>query len=494
MKSMLIKSLGLAAGLLVTGCSSEPPTEPPPPAKDLGYSPSGAPNIPSVGKAGTDQHFAVGHEVSGEWWGLFKSQALDGLVTQAIAGNQDLAVAQANLAAAHEAVLVAAGGLYPQVDFNASGSRQRNNFEAFGINLFPPKEFNTFSLGPAVSYSFNPAGPTIHQVERQRALEDFQNHELKAAYLTLTGSAVTEAIAIASLNAQIKAVNDMLADDETNLKLVQDMVRAGAGTDLDIQTANSQLATDRTQLPPLRQQISVAQHALAVLVGKTPASWQPPEFELDQLTLPGQLPVSLPSALVRQRPDILEAEAQFRASAASVGIANAALYPQFTLTADVLQTFLKPERIFDPVSNVWAVGANLAAPIFHGGTLQAQKREALHTYDASVATYTQTVLSAVGQVADLLDALAHDAEELSAQQTAYNAAESAVQLTRTSFQLGNTTLLQVLDTQRQLQQAALGVARAEGQRFLDSTQLFVALGGGWWNRPLPAAALTKSAP
>ncbi|HEY1504547.1 MAG TPA: TolC family protein, partial [Stellaceae bacterium] len=235
MKSMLIKSLGLAAGLMLAGCGSEPSTKPPALANDFGYSPTGAPTIPPVGKAGTDQHFALGKEVSGEWWGLFRSPALDDLINQAIAGNRSLVVAQDNLAAAHEAVLVAAGGLYPHVDFGASVERQRNNFQAFGIQLFPPKEFNTFSFGPTVSYSFNPAGPTAHEVERQQALEDFQGHELKAAYLALTGSAVTEAITIASLNAQIEAVNDMLADDQTNLKLVQDMVSAGAGTDLDIQ-------------------------------------------------------------------------------------------------------------------------------------------------------------------------------------------------------------------------------------------------------------------
>jgi NodT family efflux transporter outer membrane factor (OMF) lipoprotein len=496
MRSMLIKSTwfktaGLAAAVLLAGCGSEPSTTAPTLAQDAGYAPGGAPAIPSVGNAGPDQHFVMGQEISAQWWGLFKSPALDALVTQAVVGNRSLAAAQASLAASHEAVAVAAGGLLPQVDFSASVERQRNNFQAFGIQLFPPKEFNTFSLGPTVTYNFNPAGPRRHEVERLKALEDYQSHELKAAYLTLTGSAVTEAITIASLNAQIKAINDIVADDQTNLKLVQDLVKAGAGTDLDIQTANAQLASDRTLLPSLRQQMSVAQHALAVLVGKTPANWQAPNFALEQLTLPGDLPVSLPSDLVRQRPDILESEAQFRAGAAAVGVADAALYPQFTLTADVLQTFLKPERIFDPLSNVWAVAANMAMPIFHGGSLQAQKREALDAYDAGVATYEQTVLSAFGQVADKLDALAHDAEQLSAEQTAAQSAGSTVDLTRKSFQLGNATLLQVLDAQRQLQQARLGLARAEAQRYLDSAQLFVALGGGWWNQPPAAAALTK---
>ena len=489
---MLRRILAGGIALLLTACGSEPPTQPPALANDLGYSPTGTPTIPSVGKAGTDQHFALGKEVSGAWWGLFQSQPLDALVTEAIAGNRNLVVTRASLAAAHEAVNVAAGGLYPQVDFDASASRQRNNFKAVGLTGLPPKEFNVYSLGPTVSYTFGLGGLVPRQVEQQQALEEVQSHELKAAYLTLAGNVVTEAVTIASLNAQIKAVNDMIADDQTNLRLTQDMVRAGAGSDLDVQTANAQLATDRTLLPSLRQQRSVAQHALAVLVGKSPANWSAPDFVLDQLTLPAEMPVSLPSDLVHQRPDILASEAQLRVAAAAVGVADAQLYPSLRISADIMQQFLKPDTIFDPMSNIWSIGANLAAPIFHGGTLRAQKREAEHTYEGSIASYEQTVLSAFGQVADLLDALAHDAEQITAEQTALQSAESTVGLTRRSFQLGNSTLLQVLDAQRQLQQARLGLVRAEGQRFLDSTQLFVALGGGWWNQPPTAAAPTKT--
>jgi NodT family efflux transporter outer membrane factor (OMF) lipoprotein len=484
-----ILACGLA--LLVSACGAEPPATPPPPATDAGYAPGGAPAIPSVHNAGTDQYFALGKDVSGEWWGLFRSPALDDLLTEAIAGNRNLAAAHASLAAAHDAVMVAAGGFYPQVDFSGGASRQRNNFKAVGLTGFPPKEFNVYSFGPTVSYSFNPAGLTTHQVEREQALEDVQNHELKAAYLTLTGSAVTEAITIASLAAQIKALNDILADDEQNLRLVKDEVTAGAGTELDIETANSQLAADRTLLPSLRQQLNVAQHALAVLIGKSPANWVPPDFALEQLTLPAELPVSLPSALVHQRPDILEAEAQLHVASAAVGVANAQLYPQLTLSADVMQQFLKPDTIFDPMSNIWSVGMNLAAPIFHGGSLRAQKREAEDTYEATLADYEQTVLSAFGQVADMLDGLAHDSEQLAAEQAAYQSADATVRLTRTSYSLGNASLLQVLDAQRQVQQARLGLARAEAQRYLDSAQLFVALGGGWWNSP-PSGAVSRA--
>ena len=494
MKSRLMNIAGGSLVALLSACGAEPPTTAPPPSADASYTPGGPPTIPSVGKAGTDQHFTLGKEVSGEWWGLFKSQPLDDLLAQAVAGNRTLAAAHASLDAAHDAVMVAAGGLYPQVDFGASAARQRNNFKAVGLTGFPPKEYNVYSFGPTVSYTFGPAGLTTHQVEREQALEDVQSFELKAAYLTLTGSAVTEAITIASLGAQIRAINDILADDQENLRLTQDMVNAGAGTGLDVETANSQLASDRTMLPPLRQQMNVAQHALAVLVGKSPGAWTPPDFALDKLILPAELPVSLPSVLARQRPDILGAEAQLHASAAAVGVANAQLYPQLTLSADIMQQFLKPDTLFDPASNIWSLGVNLAAPIFHGGTLHAQKREAEDSYQATLATYEQTVLSAFGQVADTLDALSHDAEQLAAEQAAYESGESTLRLTRTSYSLGNATLLQVIDAQRQLEQARLGLARAQAQRYLDSAQLFVALGGGWWNQPPFPSALGNPAP
>jgi NodT family efflux transporter outer membrane factor (OMF) lipoprotein len=486
--------LTLASAALLSGCGLIPGYNPPAAPSEPGYTAAGVPKVASVNGAGTDQHFALGQEISGSWWKLFRSSALDDILTQAVAGNRTLAAATASLAQAHEAVAVAAGGFYPQLDFSAGAQRQRNNYKAVGLTGFPPKEFNVYSLGPTVSYSFNPAGLTSKRVEQARALEAMQNYQMQAAYLTLTGSVTTEVITIASIRAQIKAVEELLNDDAHNLRLVQDELQAGAATDLDVETADSQLASDRTLLPPLRQQLSVARHALAVLVGKAPARWAPPDFDLDQLTLPAELPVSLPSALVRQRPDILVAESQLHAASAAVGVANAELYPNITLSADVMQQFLKPQAIFDPASNIWNFGASMAAPLFHGGALRAQKRGSEDAYQAALATYEQTVLQSFGQIADLLEGLSHDAELLAAEQTAYQSASRALELVRTSYGLGNSTLLQVLDAQRIFQQARIGLARAQAQRYLDSAQLFVAMGGGWWERAPTTAASVSHAP
>ena len=484
--------LALAGAALLAGCGFTSNYTAPPAPTDTGYTKSGVPEVPPVSTAGPAQHFVLGRDIPAEWWKLFQAPALDDVLNEAVAGNRTLAAANASLAQAHEAVAVAASGYYPHLDFGASAERQRNNFKAVGLTGFPPKEFNVYSLGPTASYSFNLDGLTEKQVEQAKALEAAQNYELQAAYLTLTGSAVTEAITIASIRAQIKAVEDILTDDQNNLDLVRNQLRAGAASDLDIETATSQLAGDRTLLPPLRQQLDAAQHALTVLVGKTPSGWTAPDFDLDQLALPEELPVSLPSALARQRPDILVAEAQLHAASAAVGVADAALYPNITLSADLLQQFLKPDTIFDPASNIWGVGASLAAPIFHGGALEAQKRGAEDAYQAALADYQETVLDSFRQVADVLAGLAHDAELLAAEQSAHQSAEAALRLQRTSYQLGNSTLLQVLDAQRTFQQARIGLARAQAQRYLDTAQLFVAMGGGWWQRaPAQAAEIAR---
>ncbi|HEV2189423.1 MAG TPA: efflux transporter outer membrane subunit, partial [Stellaceae bacterium] len=317
----------------------------------------------------------------------------------------------------------------------------------------------------------------------QSALADVSDYQLAAAYLSLTGNITTQAITVAGLRAQIKTVEDILADDEKNLSLVKTQQAGGTATMVDVTTAQTQLANDRALLPPLRQQLSVARDALTVYVGKTPADWRPPDFDLKSLALPTTVPVSLPSSLVRQRPDILAAEAQLHANAALVGVATANLFPNFTLNANVLQSATNLGNFFSGAYTAYNLGAAMAAPIFHGGALQAQQRAARDAFDASWAAYRGTVITAFGQVADLLQALAHDDEAVKTQRAALASAEEALKLARLSYQAGNSTLLQLLDPERQRQQAQLGVVRAETQRLIDTAQLMVALGSGWWNTP-----------
>jgi len=258
---------------------------------------------------------------------------------------------------------------------------------------------------------------------------------------------------------------------------VQTSFDAGQATRVDILSAQSQLANDATLVPPLRQALSVARHALATLVGQPAASWSAPEFDMAQITLPSEIPVQLPSELAHQRPDILAAEAQLHAATAAVGMATANLYPQITLTGTAGLQALNPGHVFDRSSTVGSLAAGLTGPLFDGGTLRAERQASIDALRADAARYQETVLQAFGQVSDQLEALDHDAEQLAAQRHAVEAAQNNVRLSQLSYHEGNVGVLQVLDAERQFQQAKLGLVRAQAQRYIDTAQLFVALGG-----------------
>jgi NodT family efflux transporter outer membrane factor (OMF) lipoprotein len=279
------------------------------------------------------------------------------------------------------------------------------------------------------------------------------------------------------LHGEIATVEAILEEDRQNKKLVQVAFEAGSVSRVDVVSAESQLASDATQLPPLRQELAVARHALSIIMGQLPAAGSPPEFDLSQVTLPRSLPVSLPSELVHRRPDILASEAQLHAATAAVGVATANLYPQIVLTGSVGLQSTTLGNLFEGGSTAYGAAGSLTAPLFEGGTLRAERRAAVNAMQASAAKYEQTVLAAFGQVADALEALDHDAEQLDAQAHAQDAAGENVDLTRKSYNEGNVGVLQVLDAERLYQNARLGYVRAQAQRYMDTVQLFMALGG-----------------
>ena len=404
-------------------------------------------------------------------------------MAEAIEGSRTLESARARLAQAREAVSAASSNLYPQVSLDASGSRERLNAASFGLgpNEFPlPPNFNLLQVGATASYSLDLFGATRRHIEQQSALEEVQFDQLGATYLSLTGNIIMEAIEIASLRAQTKAVQDILEIDGQNLDLVRKARLAGAVPDSDVITAETQLAADKTLQPPIDQQLSVARHALAVLVGKSPGDWSAPEFDLSALALPVEIPVELPSELVHQRPDIRAAEAQLHAASAQIGIATAQLYPDVTLSASGGSAALHGGQLFSATGLVWSLAAGLTQPVFDGGLRRAQRRAALEAFRGSAADYQQTVLVAFGQVADLLKALQHDGTLLEAQHYALQMATQSVGLQRISYGSGGSGIIGLLDAQRQREQALLGFVRAQAQQYQDTTQLFVAMGGGWW--------------
>ena len=467
------------AGLfaLLCGCAVGPDFVRPEPPPTPGYTPEPMPTQLAPAAGGPEQSLALAHEISARWWELFGSGSLDEVVARAIGASPTLASARATLAQAQESVAAARGALFPQLDLGSQVDRAH----VAGLRSDTPASTTTlYSVGPSVSYLIDVFGVVRRSVEQQAALAELQRYELAAAWLSLTGNTVGESISIASLRAQIAAVEDVVADDEQNLALVERKFTAGKAARVDVLTAETQLASDRTQLPPLRQALAAARDALSVLAGELPAEWSPPDFTLEELELPRELPLSLPSQLVRQRPDILASEAQLHAASAAIGVATAELYPSFTLSGSVAQQALEASSFLTAGGAAWALAAQAAVPLVHGGTLQAQRRGAIDAYQASLADYEQVVLQAFQQVADVLRALAHDAELVDAQHALLDAAREALALQRKSYAAGRTDLLQLLDAQRSYEQARLGFARAQGQRLGDTAELFVALGGAWW--------------
>ncbi len=468
----------LAAALVSAGCAVGPDFKRPEAPQPAAYTRSPV-TLPGAGSSDPTQSLVDDAAVQVRWWNAFRSAELSQIVQLAIEGSPNLQAARANLAQAREAILVARGGLYPQVDVNAGALREHSGANVSARSAAGAITYNQLSAALSVSYNPDAFGGARRLVEQQSALAEVQRYELAAAYLSLTGGAVGQIINIASAQEQIAAIEDILAVDDKNLELVRIAFESGKVAQTDVLNARSQLAADRALLPPVRQQLNAAQHALAVLLGRAPAEWESPPFDLAALNLPAELPIRVPSVLASERPDILAAEAQLHAATAAIGVATARLYPSLTLSASWVQDAATLGVLFDSANGIWTLAAQIVAPVYHGGALEAQRRAAVYAMAAQLAIYRQTVLQAFGQIADTLRALQHDAETIAAQREALDSAQAALQLDQESYAAGQATFLQVLQSQRLYQQARLAYARARAQRYQDTVQLFLAMGGGW---------------
>jgi NodT family efflux transporter outer membrane factor (OMF) lipoprotein len=465
---MIKPSAGLAVALLAGACMVGPDFQRPEATKATTYTAAGDAPLP------VDQHLVSEGEPEGGWWSTFGAPGLDSVVDLAIADNQDVAAAQARVAEAQEAVKQATGALLPQLSLGANATNTKYGPALFGPSNIVIPSFTAYTAGPNASFPTDLFGGGRRLVEQKAALAEYRRFELDATHLTLEGNVVAQAFAMAASRDQIAAVQNVIGNDSETVRLVETAMGFGSGTQTELLAAQSQLANDRTLLPALHQQIAAARHALAILVGRAPAEWSPPDFALKDFALPAEIPAALPSELAHRRPDILAAEAQLHAACAEIGIATANLYPQLTLTVGMTTQSL---ALGGPFSAAWSMAGGLLQPIFEGGQLTAARRAAIDRYNAALATYRQTVLSALGQVADRLQALANDADQLRSQEEATRTAQSALDLSRRSFTLGNTGIIDVIDAQRRFAQAEIGLSRARAQRLMDTAQLYLALGG-----------------
>lgn len=468
----------IAAALWLCACTVGPDFKAPAAPSPHAYAAEPAPSLSDPGPAETRQTLAVGQSLADDWWAAFHSPQLDTLVREALANNASLAAARATLTQAREAEARARGGAYPQVDFSAQASRLTTSLLSVGIDQVGPVT-SDFVLGPGVTYALDVFGGNRRLREQKHALTDYQRYQLDAAVLAITSDVARKAIDLARLQDQIAALEDLLRDEETTVRLVDRLLALHLRTVVDLQAARSQLAADRALLPQLRQQAAADRNAIAVLTGKTPGESTPPDLRLDGLALPNSLPLSVPSVLVRQRPDIRAAEAQLHAASAGIGIATAQLYPNFTLSAGLMQESLSLSKLFTSDATGGFATAGVTAPIFHGGALRAQRREAVAAYDAASAGYRQTVLTSFGQVADLLQALDHDAQAVDAQRQSVEAGAIALDAAKRQYAVARVDILQVLHSQRELARARAQLIQARAQRYVDTVQLFTAMGGGW---------------
>jgi len=484
--SRLIAVVALTAPLLTTACVVGPNFKAPAAPQVSSYTATpaqttaGTPGVPG----GEAQHFVPGGDIPGEWWTLFHSRRLNDLIEQALAHNADLKAAQAALLVAHENTLAQKGAYLPQVSAGASITRQKDP----SATLAPVPANNSFAytlVTPSVSVSYTPDvfGLNKRTVEGLAAQEQATRYQMIATDITLSANVALAAITEASLEDQIATTNELIGINRQILSLLQFQKSKGYIGGADIAAQQTQLAQLEASLPPLIKQRDQQNDLIAVLTGRYPAQAPAEKFTLASLTLPANLPLSLPSTLVEQRPDVLQAEANLHAASAQIGVARANRLPNITLNANAGSNALAISQLFGPGTGFWSIGAALLAPIFDGGTRLHQERGARYAYQQSAEQYRSTVLTAFQNVADTLVALEQDANALKSTAAAADAAKASLDISRLQYKDGYAAYLAVLNAEQAYQQARLSLVQAEASRFTDTAALFQALGGGWWHQP-----------
>ena len=477
------QALTALAALALSACAVGHNYKTPPAPQTSGFVPPGS--LPAATSSaplpgGEAQRFVDGLDIPGQWWTLFKSAELNALIERALANSPTLEAAQAALRQANENTAAERGGFYPSVSGQIQGQRQKVSAAAFGQRGSFIYTLNSASVD--VSYTLDAFGGIRRQVEALQAQADYQQFALEASYLSLTANIVTAAVTEASLRAQIAATEDIAHSQSTQLDITQRRVTAGGASRADVLQQQATLQSTLASLPPLRSQLAQQRNQLATYVGSLPADYGGAEINLDSLTLPADLPVSLPSKFVEQRPDVRQYSALLHQATAQIGVATANMLPQLTLTGSYGGEATKFSDVFSSSSVVWSLIGGVTQPIFKGGQLVHQRRAAVAAAQEAAANYRNTVITAFQNVSNTLYALQADADALAAETIAERSAAESLTLVQAQYKSGGASYLQVLTAEQSYQNAAVGLVKARAQRYADTAALFQALGGGWWNR------------
>jgi NodT family efflux transporter outer membrane factor (OMF) lipoprotein len=481
----IMRNLAFLAPVMLVGCTVGPDfkTSAPPPVLRYTREPLPSATASAPVATGAAQHFTPGADIAADWWRLFHSEALNSLVTQALAANPTLPAAQAALRQALENVAAQRGTYYPSLSASFDANR----------NLTPTSTLSPASssgnpyysvITPQLSVSYVPDvfGANRRAIESLQAQADNQRFMLQATWLTLTSNVVAGAIQEASLRGQIKATEDTVTIERNLLNILHTQQNLGQVAGADVAAQEAALAQAQLLLPPLQKQLALQRNALTQLAGRFPSEEIDQTFDLASLQLPEDLPVSLPSDLVKQRPDVRQAEENLHAASANLGQAVAARLPQVTLTAQVGNSADSTSRLFTPGTNFWTLGVGVTQPLFEGFALLHKQRAAQAAFDQAAAQYRGTVLTAFQNVADSIRALQSDADSLRAAVASERASSRSLEIARRQLQLGQIAYLSLLAAENIYAQARLALVQAQANRLADTAALFQALGGGWWQR------------
>jgi NodT family efflux transporter outer membrane factor (OMF) lipoprotein len=509
-RSIALAALAVTSAAVFGACTVGPRWHAPQAPADAGYAPAPLPETSSSAAVhgGEAQHLIAGRDIPFEWWELFQSPALNSLIEKAFEANPTIAAAQASLRQAQELVYAQQGFFYPSVGttFQAERHKVSGNtngsstigVQGNGVDLLPaledpyhephnlPSYYTFYTAELTVGFVPDVLGLNRRQVESLTAQKDAQRFALEATYITLASNVVAAAIQEASLRAQIQATREIIAADQKSLQILRDQFRLGFAMRIDVAAQEAALAQVETTLPPLEKQLEQTRDLIRALVGDLPNG--PDEtFELDALQLPPELPVTLPATLIEQRPDVKAAEAALHAANAQVGVAIAAMLPQFSISGEYGSNATQVTHMFSAGGPFWSLYGSLTQPVFQGGTLLHQERAAKQALKQAAAEYQSTVITAYQNVADTLHVSLSDAEALAADVEAEASAKVTYDLTRRQAEIGYVDTLTLLSAETAYQQTLLTRVQAQATRFGDTVSLFQALGGGWWNRKEVAA-------
>ena len=465
---------------LLAGCAAGPNFLRPAPPTVSGYTPRALPKQTASAALGdASQHFAMGAPVATKWWTLFHSSALDALEDQALASNTDLRSAQAALRSLEELYRAQRAANLPTVDLAASAQAARTPNSLAPIVDSNAQDYRLYNVGLNVSYTFDVFGGVRRATEAAAAQAENQRYLTAGVYLTLTSNVAAAAVQLASLDTQLDAAKIIVEADQKTLEILQRQQRLGEASTLDVANAQSTLEQARQLVPPLQKQIDQQRDLLATLTGRPPSDIPASTLRLADFTLPVDLPVSLPSDLVRQRPDVAAAEASIHVASAQVGVAAAARLPNFLITAGPGITATNISGLFTPGNAFYSFTGGLTQPLFDGGALKHRKHSADALLVQAQVQYRGVVLAALQSTADALQAIVDDAATLQHAAATEVAASRALELARSQLARGQAGSLPVLTAEATDGQTKITLIQARAARYADTVALYQALGGGW---------------